>query len=49
MLSAPRIFPDRHLPRSQEIQSGDEVGPRMDVVIQKEVQVPSGQTNAMII
>lgn len=32
-----------------EIERGDLIGPRMDVVIQKEVQVPNGQTNAMII
>ena len=32
-----------------EIERGDLIGPRMDTVVQKEVQVPSGQTNATII
>ena len=32
-----------------EVRRGDLIGPRMDVVVQKEVQVPNGQTNAIII
>lgn len=32
-----------------EVERGDLVGARMDVVVQKEVKIPNGQTNAMII
>jgi hypothetical protein len=32
-----------------EIERGDLVGPRMDVIIQSEVRIPNGQTDAMII